>query len=411
MTKIVICGAGFAGLNAALKLEQQFRKQKDISITLIDRHDYHLFNPELYEVAAAEEEMSTVSQLKKSIALPLREILLGRRINFVQGDIKNIDQVQRKVKVGIRELEYDYLILAMGSQTEYFGVEGAKNFGLPLKKLKDAFFIRNALEFAVQAHRTDAAKQYIRFVVAGGGYSGVELAGELAKLADILAWKNNYPREKIEVLVIEAANQLVPGFDDRASQDIYQRLMDLGVKIRLLCPIFKVEKHFINLVSGERLAYDVLVWTTGVRGQDCIMSGQCECNKRGQFETDELLRVKGQNNIFALGDLACIHGKNQAVVPTTAQAAAAEAKYLAKVLPLLMQNKKPGAGFKMEKHPFIVSVGGKWAVFKSDRFYFTGLLPYFLRLAANIRYFAGLIGWVRAIKYAVFEAELYSRND
>ena len=393
MTKIVIAGAGFGGLNLALGLEKVFHSDNKTSITLIDRHDYHLFTPSLYEVATAEEEMTSVLQLEKSIALPITELLRNKRINFVQGEVGVIDQSRKKIKAGIRELDYDYLVLAMGSKTEYFGVEGAEKFSLPLKNLKDAFRVRNALEFAVQAHQNDAVKQYVRFVVAGGGYTGVELAAEMDKLADILAWKNNYPREKIEILVIESANSLVPGFDERAGRDIYERLSDLNIKIKLLSPIFKVDHQFVSLVSGERIPYDALIWTTGVRACDCEVSGQCTCNKRGQFETDEFLRVKGSHNVFALGDIACVHGPNDVVAPTTAQAAGLQAEYLAKALPKFLQNKKPAA-FVPGKNPFIVSVGGKWALFKSDHFYFTGYLPYLLRIGANIRYFSKLPGLV-----------------
>ncbi len=411
MTNIVIAGAGFGGLVTALELEKKFKGRKDVSITLVDRHDYHLFNPSLYEIATAEEEFTNIAQLKESIVLPLRKILAGKKIKFVKGEIGEIDRLQKKLKTTSRVLDYDYLILAFGSQTEYFGVEGAKEYSVPLKSLTDAFRLRNAVEFSVAAHKHDSVKQYVRLVVAGGGYTGVELVAELDKLADIVAWKNDYPREKVEVMVVEAANMLVPGFDERASRDIYQRLTDLNVKIKLLSPIFKVEPHFISLVSGEKIPFDVLVWTTGVRAKECSMGQPCECNKRGQLETDEFLRVKGETHIFALGDMACVHGSGQSIVPTTAQAAIAEAKYLAKALPLLMQNKKPTQGFKMDKHPFIVSVGGKWALLKSDHFYFTGFIPYVLRLGANWRYFKSLIGWFKAARYVLFDAEIYSRND
>lgn len=411
MKKIVIAGAGFAGLNTALRLEKKFRKQKDIEITLIDKRDYHLFNPSLYEIATAEEEMTSISQLKKSVALPIQELLAGKRVNFIRGEVGSIDRQKKKLMAGGRTVQYDYLILAFGSQTEYFGVEGAQEFALPLKNLNDAFRIRNQLGFAVQAHLHDSAKQYVRFVVAGGGYTGVEVAAEMANLANILAWKNNYPREKIEILIIEAQNQLVPGFDHRAGRDIYQRLAGLGVRIKLLSSIFKVQKHSVILLSGERLLYDALIWTTGVRAQTCYVSGQCDCNKKGQYETDQYFRIMGETHVFAIGDIACIHDSGKAVIPSTAQAAVAEAKYLSKILPRLLQNKIPAEGFVLNSHPFIVSVGGKWEVFKSDKFYFTGYPAYLLHLGANARYYAGLLGWWKAIKYVLGQAELYGRND
>jgi NADH dehydrogenase len=410
MIKIVIAGAGFGGLNAALGLEKKFREQKDVSVTLIDRHNYHLYSPALFEVAASEEELAGMALLKKSIALPLTEILSGKRVNFLQGEITNIDSRRKKVKAGLREVDYDYLILACGSKTEYFGIEGAGKYGLPLKNLNDAFRIRNALEFAVQAHKNDSIKQYIRFVVAGGGYTGVEFAGELSKLCDILAWKNGYPREKIEIFLVEAKNQLMPEFGKREGRDILGRLTDLGVRVKLLSPIFKVDKHFVELVSGERILYDALIWATGVRACNVAVDGVWAEGSRGQLLADEHLRLKGQPNIFVLGDTACVKDEHQQTVPTTAQAATAQAEYLAEVLPQFLQNQKPRA-FVFTPHPFIVSVGGKWAIFKGREIYITGYLPYLLRLAANLRYYASLVGWLKALHYVILQAELYGRND
>ncbi len=409
MTKIIIAGAGFGGLNLALGLEKKFRHQKDVSITLVDRYDYHLYSPNLYEVATAEEEFTGISQLKKSIALPFRKLLKNKRVNFVQGEVGFIDQARRKIKAGIRELDYDFLVLAMGSQTEYFGISGAEQYALPLKSLKDAFRIRNALEFAVEGRKNDAVKQYVRFIVVGGGCGGVGLSAEMAKLANILAWKNSYPREKIEVMIVEAANQLIPGLDEKAGLDILYRLKNLGVNIKLLSPAVKVERHFITLLSGERILYDALVWVAGARGRD-YAGLNCERSFRGKVETDEFLRVKGQANIFVLGDAAGVLAPDKSSVSANAWAAVAEAEYLAKALPLLMQNKKPEA-FMPGKNSLIVPVGGKWALLKTDKFYFKGYFPYLLRLYIIARYFARLIGWRKAIKYTLFEAELYGRND
>lgn len=410
MTKIVIVGAGFGGLSAALGLEKTFRGNKNISITLVDRHDYHLFTPNLYEVAAADEEVAGMAQLTKSICLSIAEIIRGKHISFIKGEMSFVDQRSKRIKVGVRELDYDYLILSPGSQNEYFGIEGAKQYSLSLKNLKDALRIRNAVEFAVQAHKNDSIKQYVRLVVAGGGYSGVELAGEICNLSDFVAWKNGYPREKIEITVIEAANQLIAGFDKRASNDIFRRLENLGVRVKLLSPIFKVDQHFIELASKERLAYDVLIWTTGVSGVKIPAEIPFLVDRRGHVETNEFLEAKGNDNVFVIGD--CGQGKDPGgvVAPDTAQAAIAKGRYMAYALPVLMKNKKPRP-FTTGENAFIVAVGGKWGIFKGWNIYITGFIPFVLRVAANLRYFAGLIGWYKSVKYVLFQVKLYDRND
>ena len=410
MTKIVIIGAGFAGLKAALELEKRYKKDKSVSVTLIDKHDYHLYSPSLYEVAASEEEFSSISQLEKSVVLPLPQLLSGKRINFIQGEASFVDQRQKKVKVGIREIGYDYLVLAAGSGPEFYNIPGAQQHGLPLKNLTEAFRIRNALEFAVQSHTQDAIKQYIRFVVAGGGHTGVELAGEMSKLADILAWKYNYPREKIEIVILESSNQLIPDFNSQESKEVVGRLLDLGVEIKILSLIFKVTGQLVELLDGERIHYDVLVWTAGVRAANVPSSLPWPCDRRGHLQVDGVLRVKGFDNIFAIGDIADTKSNRGLRMATTAQAGMAEAKFLAQSLPKLLQNKKPRE-FAYTPHPFVVSVGGKWALVKFQQRYLSGYIGYLVRLAADFRYYSSLIGWVKALKYTLFRAEIFGRND
>lgn len=409
MKKIVIAGAGFGGLNTALLLEKKFKNNPDISITLIDGRNYHLFNPSLYEVAASEEEFSSLLELKHSITLPIAEILRDKKIKFIQGKVGEINPHNKTLEINHHHLDYDYLVLALGSKSEYFNIQGAREHSFTLKSLNDAFAIRNALEFAVESHRFDVQKKCVRVVVAGGGYTGVELAAELASLRNILAWKYSYPIEKIEVVVLEAAAELVPGFSQEASRDIYYRLKDLGVSVKISSPIFKVDKNLIHLLDGQSISFDVLVWTAGVRATDLRLSAECECNNRGQMKTDEYLRLSGHHNIFALGDIACIHAKS-GPVPSTGQAAVAQAEYLAKIFPSILENKKPAA-FDLKGNPFIISVGGKWAVFKSKNFYLKGFLPYLIRLAADVRYFSKLMGVFAAINLVLFDAKLYSRND
>src|SRR5574340_39618 len=234
MKKIIIVGAGFAGLNLALALEKKFRRDDGVSITLADKNDYHLFSPSLYETAASEEELAGISRLKSGIALPLKWILRGKKIVFVKGELKFVDQERKKISVGRAELDYNYLVLAVGSQSDYHTVPGAGEFALPFKTLPDALRIRNDLEFAVQAHRLDAAKRTLRVIIAGRGYSGVELAVNLALNLNFIAWKNQYPREKIELEIIEAKNQLIEDLSGQENQILLQRLKELGIKVYFL---------------------------------------------------------------------------------------------------------------------------------------------------------------------------------
>ncbi len=410
MTNIVIVGAGYTGVLSALTLSKKFKNQKDVSLTLINKTSYQLFVSNLYEVATAEEEFTTISQLKKSITIPLTEIFAGTKVKLVKAEVTHIDQLQKTITAGVANFPYDYLVIATGSVSDYFGIEGAEKFARPLKSLTDALAIKNQLEFAIQAHRLDVNKKNIHIVVAGGGYTGVELAAELSHEVNILAWKNSYPLEKIEITVVEALGQVISGFSERLSQDALWALKDRGVRVNLSSPIFKVGEHFVELVTGEKIAYDVLVWTTGVRARVLPFAQPVDTDRKGRLITNQFLQVEKYPNIFAGGDAACVINKDGKPAPPSAQDAVEHGLYLGSALPVLMQNQKPSP-YVGKKHGFIVTVGGRRAIMDYNGFYIKGWLAYLVRICAQINYYRKVVGWYKAIWYAWFDQEMYSRND
>jgi len=425
MPKIVILGGGFGGLTAALGLEKKLRGS-NVSISLIDRENYHLFNSNLYEVATAAEELENITDLKKSIGLPFAKIFKGKRVHFLQGEVKAVDPLNKIVSLPGKKLEYDYLIVALGSKEEYFNIPGAKDYGIPLKNLSNALKIKNAIEFAVERHKFDAQKKYARIIIAGGGYTGVELAGELRGLVNFLSWKYQYPNQKIEIGLIEAANTLMPGMGERATNDAVRRLQELGVGVKVLSPIIKATQNTLELSTGERVVYDVLIWTAGVKAKAFPQGLDLQINERGRAEVDEFLRARGQDNIFILGDQAAVFKRNPdawvptqrsgqvgaggRLVPQSAQDAIHQGRYLSYALPLLIKNRKPRV-YKPKNHGFIVSVGGKWAILNNPPFYFKGRFAYFIHELAHVRYFASLLGLWKAVKLVWFQDRLYGRND
>lgn len=409
--KIVILGAGFAGLTAALELAKRFKRDEKVTITLIDRHDYFLFTPNLYEIASSVEELTTLSQLKKSVALPFAEVLAAKRVGFIKGEIEDVDILNKQVRLPARLVSYDYLIVATGSETEYYGITGAKEHSIGLKSLKESLLIRHSIDFLVQLHRQDKIKQTLRIVIVAGGSTGVELAGELAKSLDLLAWKNNYPRERIELEIVDAANRLLPDFDDRLSQAAAFRLQSLGVRVRLVSPIAKVERNMIELLTGERVHYDLLIWTAGIRGTHVPGLEVLAKTPKGRFLADENLRAKHQDNIFVLGDAANIIRIDGNPQTPSAWNAWDQAKYLAYVLPLLMRNQTPKKYQPDYHHNAIVNIGGKWAAMSYRGWQIKGYLAYLTDKLAHLQFYASLVGWRKAFKYVWFQSELYGRND
>lgn len=410
MKKIVVLGGGYGGAVAALGLARQFPDKKEVSIILIDKHNYQLFNSNLFEVATAEEDFVSLEQLKKSITIPHVEMFDGENVELLQAEISEIDAAQKIVSAGGKKIAYDYLVVALGSVSDYFNIEGAEKYSLPLKSYTDALRIKNQLEFAIQAHRQDINKPNLRIVVAGGGYTGCEFAAELSHEVDILAWKNQYPPEKIEIVIVEATAQLIPGFSTRMSQDALWHLKNHGVRVQLSSPIAKVNEQFVEFGNGEQEAYDVLVWTTGVKARSLPFVQRPNLDKKGRVITNQFLQSDKDDHIFVIGDCACILNVDGKPAPPSAQDAIAQGDYIAYALPKLMANQRPQE-YQGRKHGFIVTMGGKSAILNYGGFYFKGFAAFVVRQLANLRYYAKVVGWWQAFKYIVFQVDVFSRND
>lgn len=406
-THIVVVGAGYGGLLCALGLKKQFKNQA--AVTLIDRHNYQLFTYDLYEAATADEEFVPSEKLKAGITLPLGPLLKGKKVEFLRAEIKEIDIHGKSILAGGKRVNFDYLILAAGSTSDDFGITGAE-LALPLKTYPDALRLRNQIEFAFQAHSLDYTKKNLRFVVAGGGYTGCELAAELVELKNLLCWKYNYPLEKVEIAVVEAASSLIPGFSKRLSRDTYARLKALGAEVRLSSPISRVTSQYVELNSGERLTYDAAVWTAGVKANKLNIHPSPEADRRNRLSVNEFLQVKGLSNVFALGDVAAVLDKSGRPAPCSAQDAIAQAEYLIKALPQIMQNRRP-APYTPESHGFIVALGGRWAIMDYNGIYLKGFLAYFIRELAHINYLRKIMGWLKAVNRVWFQFEIFGRND
>lgn len=409
MKHIVIIGAGTGGVFCALKLSKRL-SPKEVTITLIDPEPYHLFHPSLYEVATSPEEITPVKQLKHSVALPIGEIFKDTRVNFVQARVESLDLVKQTLSIGSKRIKYDFLVLALGSEANFYGIVGAREHAYPLKSLKDALRIRNQIAFLAQAHRQDITKKSIRIVVAGGGFAGVELAAELKGYLDFLAWENTYPREKLETLVIEGATTLLPGMPNRVLKDVYARLKTLGVEIALNSFISKVGQYLVELKSGERIAYDCLIWTAGVKAQTAPVKEAVIAEKFGRQAVGDFLQLAKHPNVFVIGDEANVRDNFGQNVPGTIPQAEHEAAYLAGIFPDLLQNRNPRPYYP-KIYGYIIPLGGKFALLKTRYWYVTGYLAYVLRQLVFFGYFYKLLGFARAWRLWVLQQKLYSRND
>jgi NADH:ubiquinone reductase (non-electrogenic) len=296
--EIVIIGGGFGGLFTALDLAGTGR------VTLISREDHFLFTPMLYEYLSGEVEAW-------HIAPPYNE-LLDDRVRFVRGEVAEVDLQAREVKVSGRErpFAYDVLVLAVGSTSNYWNIEGAEEHTMPFRKLEHADALRNRMIDALDHVPPDLSPQDVRrritFAVVGAGASGVELS---TKMADLLhdAFKRRALRGEPRVIVVEMSDHVVPGMGDEIRSIVEDALSQSRVEVHTRTRVLRVTKNSLTLEHGDEqteVEAAGVVWTAGVRVNPLIEKLGLEKDRRGLLQVEPTLQARGHENIFALGDIA-----------------------------------------------------------------------------------------------------------
>ena len=403
------------GVNAALKI-RSLVSAADADITVIDIHDYHLYYPYLYEAATSDEETLDLEDIHKISQFYFTDIL-PKSITFVQGKVEQIHATEKTITllgehVSTSPISYDYLVVALGATTDYFGIAGMAEHALTLKSFTDCMRIRNTCAEIVELHREDTHKPLIRIIVGGGGFSGVELAGEMVNLIKILAWKNQYPIEKIELMVIEGMNQLLPGMDKEVSARIHERLHDHNVQIRLNNFIKQVDTGHLTVSTGEIINYDLLIWTGGVRSARIPFVEQVSADPKDRVSVDDHCAVIGLTDAYVIGDNASILGPDKRPQPQTAQQAMYQAGYVGTVIAAKILGTAAPAPYMPKQFGLIVPITGKWAALKlSNGFTWYGYFAWLAHVYAYARYAARFFGWPKAIEMAYQTSKYLGRND
>lgn len=325
LPKIVIIGAGFAGLELVKRLSNT-----PYRVVLLDKHNYHTFQPLLYQIASA-------GLTAESIAYPVRR-KVGKFPNviFRVAEVSQVDTEKQVVETDIGEFAYDFLVIATGATTNFYGNDRLASLTYTLKSVPEALHMRSAilqqLEEAVQVARTQNA-QPLNFVIVGGGPTGVELAGAIAEIR-----KNVLPADyreldpaKMEIHLIEGANRILPTMQEVSSTKAKKYLEDLGVKVWLQAMVKDYDGAHMLLADGQRIQADHVIWTAGVKGAT-IQGIPSETIGRGnRYKTNRYNQLNGFANIFVLGDIAQIEGDEAYPNghPGVAQVALQQAKQLA----------------------------------------------------------------------------------
>lgn len=334
--RIVILGGGFAGMRTAECLEHQFRTNPSIALTLVSETNALLFTPMLAEVAGSSLEPSHINT-------PLRSSL--HRTEFVRGSVVEVDLERRRVFLAgdpadgdsdrRREISYDHLVFALGAVSNYLGMANLQKYSFNFKTLLDAIRIRNhVIEMFEKADREPDDKRrraLLTFVVAGGGFAGVELAGALNDYAHgILADYPKLQRGELGVVLVHSRDRILPELSESLGRYAQQRMAERGVIFRLNTRLTDAQPGLVTLGDGEILA-ETLVWTAGTAPNPLLKSLALEKDKRGALIVDRALALPGRPGLWALGDCAVvIDGKTEKPCPPTAQFALREAQTLAK---------------------------------------------------------------------------------
>jgi NADH dehydrogenase len=326
--KILILGAGYAGLRAALDLDDLLRTRGGAEITLVDQFPYHQLVQVLHLTAADAHDSSEA-------IYELGPLLRDTAVRYVQGRVTTIQPLDRTVALADgQSLLYDRLLIALGAETAYGDIPGARDHTLPLRSYEHALRIRDQLRanFGAAAGSADPKQQRILMTTAivGGGYTGCQLAGELAAWMDDLCAETGAPRGEARIALLDRSPLLLKQFGDWATHEAERVLDSLGVSVYLATPVEVVEHQLLRVAGGRVLRAGTIVWAGGIKGPDLLRDSGLPVDANGRVLVDRYLRVRDQALIFAAGDCAAIpDGANGATVPATASYATRQGAHLA----------------------------------------------------------------------------------
>jgi NADH dehydrogenase len=381
--RVVIIGAGFGGLHAALAL-----KNAPVDITLIDRRDYHLFQPLLYQVA-------TAGLSPAQIATPIRRIVARQRnVTVLMDRVSDVDFPCREVVTTARRIGFDYLIVATGARHAYFGHDAWEAFAPGLKKIDEATEIRRrillAFERAEATENEEARRRLLTFAVIGGGPTGLEMAGaisELAKKVIIRDFRNIDPAQA-QIVLIEAGPRILPSFTAHLSSYAQRQLERLGVTVITSNPVVACDENGLSLKDGLRIEAGTIIWAAGVMASAAAKWLKTRADGSGRVILDAGLHLPDHPNVFVIGDTAAVTDASGRAVPGVAPAAKQMGRHAARAIMCRLED-KISPGFLYRDYGNLATIGRKSAVADFGRFTLTGFPAWILWSLAHVWFLIG----------------------
>jgi NADH dehydrogenase len=410
MEKIVIIGAGYAGVLTAKKLDKRFRRKTDVSITIIDKNPFHTMLTELHEVAAGRVE-------EASVRISYRKVFSGRRIHFIHDFVESVDFKSKTVRGKNGSYEYDYLVMAAGSRPTYFGITGASEYTYPLWSFDDAVKLKeritNCFRQASEESDEEKKRKLLSFYVVGAGFTGVEMAGELAEFVPVLCDMLEIDRRLVTIYNVDFLPRVVPNLPEKLSDKIQRRLEKMGVTVMLNTRVVEIGEEYIDLELEGRKSRNMagtVIWVAGIESAGVTQQAAevIPSQKRGRLIADATLKSTGDDRVYIAGDnIFYIPEGQKDPVPQMVENCEQSADTVAHNIYCVITGDGTPEEYRPKFHGVMVSVGGRYGAARGGTAKNMVNLPSFLAMFVkhfiNIVYFAQVLGWNKIVSYLKHE--------
>ncbi len=410
MKKIVIIGAGYAGVLTAKKLAKRLKKRDDVTITIIDKNPFHTILTELHEVAAGRVD-------EDSIKISLKKVFAGRKVDVKMDTVQSIDFNNRLVSGLCAQYEYDILVLAAGSRPTYFGVTGADINAFQLWSYEDAVKLKEHILhcFRKAACETDPEekKKLLTFYVVGAGFTGTEMVGELAEYVPILCDQFEIDRSQVQIYNVDILPRVVPILPEKLSDKITRRLHKMGVSILLNTGVVSIGEDYIEMKIGDSLRRDstrTVIWVAGIESAEITTQAAktLPSAKRGRILSDAYLRSTENDSVYIVGDnLYYTPPGSKDVVPQMVENCEQSADVAAHNIVCAVTGTGQMKEYRPKFHSVMVCVGGRYGVARvgteKRMINLPSFLAMFVKHFINIIYFIQVLGWNKVFGYLKHE--------
>lgn len=398
-TKVLVLGAGYGGVHVAKKLAKRYKKNDNVEITLIDKNPFHTLMTELHEVAGGRVH-------PESVQIELSKIFHRTKVNVVTDYIQKVDTDKKEVTTTFGKYEYDYLVVGTGSEPAFFGVPGVKENAFTLWSFEDAIKIREHIEAIFKAASKERnekkRKEMLTFIVAGSGFTGIEMAGELLEWKSRLSKEYNVDPKEIKLFVVEALSTILNMLDRNQAAKAERYMIKHGVELLKDSPIIEVTPNSIKLKSGQEIPTNTLIWTCGIQASQEAAEYGLERGRAGRLITNEYMQSADKENVFVVGDITYYEEQQGKGTPQIVEAALQTGDTIVKNIEASIE-KKEMTKFKSNYHGFMVSIGGRYCVANLSGMKLSGFFAIIMKHLVNLHYLWGVNGINACYLYLIHE--------